>query len=83
MMMLEYAKVPYSYANCKEYFGKSWPEAKQEKMTLYGYLPLLVVDGETKINQSGAINRYIAELTGCAPTDPLTKAKCDQVCDRD
>jgi glutathione S-transferase len=77
-MMLNYGKVPYEKMNVQEYWdGKSWPEAKPE--TPYGYLPMLVVDGQTVINQSGSINRYIATLTGCYPPDKLTMAKCDQI----
>lgn len=74
-MMLHYGNVPYSYEMAWNYFGKPWPEVKPT--VAYKQLPLLVVDNETIITQSGAIVRFLAPLTGTMPEDTLLAAKVD------
>lgn len=44
----------------------------------FGTLPVLTVDGE-RISQSNAINRYVGQLTGLYPSDPVAAAHCDEV----
>ena len=44
-------------------------------------MPVLVVDDEVSIDQSGSIQRYLSTLTGTCPADPLLAAKADALCD--
>ena len=74
-MMLHYGAVPYSYEMAWDYYGKPWSEIKPT--VAYKQLPLLVVDNETEITQSGAIVRFLAPLTGTMPDDRLLAAKVD------
>ena len=70
-LMLHYTGTPYSYEMAWEYFGQPWSEVKTS--VAYRQLPMLVVDNDTRICQSGAIIRFLAQLTGLQPEDPLGK----------
>ena len=74
-LMLHYSDTPYSYEMGWDYFGQPWSEVKSS--VLYRQLPLLVVNESTEIFQSGAITRYLAELTGLKPDDALLLAEVD------
>lgn len=56
---------PKSFADVKE----SYP---------FGQLPILRV-GELVLSQNNAIHRYVGQLTGLYPADPLAAACCDEV----
>ena len=66
-MQLCYGNVPYTYHMAWEYFEKSWPEMKKE--IGFGQLPILVVDNNTHIWQSGSIMRYTAKLANTYPSN--------------
>ena len=74
-LMLRYAGTPYSYEMAWEYFGQPWSEVKTS--VAYRQLPRLVVDNDTRICQSGAITRFLAQLTGLQPEDPLVRGEVD------
>ena len=74
-MQLAYGKVPYTEETVTSYFGVGWKGAKPQAS--FGQLPLLCVDGQL-LAQSGSINRYVATLTGCVPSEPFAAAKCDE-----
>jgi glutathione S-transferase len=74
-LMLRYTQTPYSYEMAWDYFGKPWSEAKPT--VAYRQLPMLVVDDTARICQSGAITRFIADLTHLKPDDPLLLAEVD------
>ena len=74
-LMLHYSDTPYSYEMGWDYFGQPWSQVKSS--VLYRQLPLLVVNESTEIFQSGAITRYLAELTGLKPDDALLLAEVD------
>ena len=66
-MQLCHGNVPYTYHMAWEYFEKSWPEMK--KAIGFGQLPVLVVDNNTHIWQSGSIMRYTAKLANTYPSN--------------
>ena len=74
-LMLSYTGTPYSYEMAWEYFGQPWSEVKTS--VPYQQLPMLVVDNDTRICQSGAITRFLAQLTGLQPEDPLMGGEVD------
>ena len=74
-LMLNYTGTPYSYEMAWEYFGQTWSEVKTS--VPYRQLPMLVVDNDTRICQSGAITRFLAERTGLQPEDPLMRGEVD------
>ena len=74
-LMLNYTGTPYSYEMAWEYFGQPWSEVKTS--VAYRQLPMLVVDNDTRICQSGAITRFLAQLTGLQPEDPLMRGEVD------
>ena len=74
-LMLNYTGTPYSYEMAWEYFGQPWSEVKTS--VAYRQLPMLVVDNDTRICQSGAITRLLAQLTGLQPEDPLMRGEVD------
>lgn len=74
-LMLHYTGTPYSYEMAWEYFGQPWSEVKTS--VAYRQLPMLVVDNDTRICQSGAITRFLAQLTGLQPEDPLMRGEVD------
>lgn len=74
-LMLNYTGTPYSYEMAWEYFGQPWSEVKTS--VPYRQLPMLIVDNNTRICQSGAITRFLAQLTGLQPEDPLMRGEVD------
>jgi len=65
-------------------------ESREEFMALktsgelpFGQVPLLVVDGTTKIPQSGAILRFVCKKGGLHPADDLQAAAVDAALDQE
>ena len=79
-MLLSYADVPFEDVYPWDYYGKAWREGGKQD-TPFGQVPVLVVDDEVSIDQSGSIQRYLSTLTGTCPVDPLLAAKADALCD--
>ena len=79
-MLLSYANVPFEDVYPWDYYGKAWREGGKQEAP-FGQVPVLVVDDEASIDQSGSIQRYLATLTGTCPVDPLLAAKADALCD--
>ena len=66
----------------KSFYGCSFPEAKASGKLAFGQLPILDIDGEHQIAQSGAQNRYVASLVkkpGFNPSAPAKVAFCDMI----
>ena len=76
-MQLCYGNVPYTYHMAWEYFEKSWPEMKKE--IGFGQLPVLIVDNQTTIWQSGSIMRYTAKLANTLPANDEDRAIADAI----
>ena len=76
-LMLRATNTPYDYTMGWNYFGDAWVNVKEQAP--FRQLPMLVVDDEHKIAQSGSICRYIADLTGLSPDDAALKARVDSV----
>ena len=76
-MQLCYGNVPYTYHMAWEYFEKSWPEMKKE--IGFGQLPVLIVDNQTTIWQSGSIMRYTAKLANTLPANEEDRAIADAI----
>lgn len=77
-MALEIGGIPYENLSVQDYFGKAWSDAKKESP--FGQVPLLVVNDNLPLAQSGAIMRYIAQtiVPSLTPDDPMSAARCDQ-----
>lgn len=60
-----------------EYFDKPWNQVKSE--IIFNQLPVLVVKNVTKIAQSGAIIRYLTNLTKMLPDNDILAAKVDTI----
>ena len=81
-MILAYGSLQYTDTDCNKYFGMTFREAKSQGKLPFGQLPLLSVNNETLLAQSGAIDRYLASLVvtpGFVPGDPVTRAQCDMI----
>ena len=44
-------------------------------------MPVLVIDGDKKLDQTQCILRYICQKHGLYPTDPEEIMLCERVCD--
>ena len=74
--LLRYAGIPYD----DEIVGRDW--AKLKPTMPWGSLPVLVVDEDTHISQSGAVCRYVAGLnksSGLMPECGTRRAMADSV----
>jgi len=81
-MILAYGGIPYTFTDCEGFYGCSFPEAKASGKLAFGQLPILDIDGEHQIAQSGAQNRYVASLVkkpGFNPSAPAKVAFCDMI----
>ena len=74
-LLLSYGKLEYKYHMAWDYYGKSWEESKAS--IPFGQLPLLVVNDNIRIWQSGSIVRYIANIIGKNPKELDLLAKID------
>jgi len=78
-MALKIGDVKYEDLSIEDFFGKGWGEGAKAE-TAFGGVPLLVVNDEPPLAQSGAIMRYVvsAIVPSLTPSDPLVAARCDQ-----
>ena len=74
-LLLSYGNLEYKYHMAWDYYNKSWDELKET--IPFGQLPLLVVNDEIKIWQSGSIVRYISNLIGKNPRNTEELGKVD------
>ncbi len=79
-MLLNHAGIPFEDVYAWDYYGKAWRAGGKQEAP-YGQVPVLVVDDQTSIDQSGAIQRYLGQITGTCPADPLIAAQADALCD--
>ena len=76
-MQLCYGNIPYNYHFAWDYFDKSWPEVKKEAG--FGQLPLLVINDEKRVWQSGSIMRYTATLAKTMPENLEDRGIADAI----
>ena len=74
-LLMSYGNLEYKYHMAWDYYNKSWDELKET--IPFGQLPLLVVNDEIKIWQSGSIVRYISNLIGKNPRNTEELGKVD------
>ncbi|MEC8023614.1 MAG: glutathione S-transferase family protein [Myxococcota bacterium] len=79
-MLMHYAGLAYTDVYPWDHYGAPWKEGGKQK-TPFGQVPVLVVDGHTSIDQSGAIQRYLGRITGTCPADALLAAQADALVD--
>jgi len=79
-MMMNHGNIPYEFIFPWDYFGtEKWSDSKKD--VPFGKLPILVIDEETTLWESGAIMRYLSRKTNTMPEDEILKAKVDAVFD--
>ena len=79
-MMMNHGKILYKFIFPWDYFGtEKWSDSKKD--VPFGKLPILVIDEETTLWESGAIMRYLSRKTNTMPEDEILKAKVDAVFD--
>ena len=76
-MLMHHAGMAYHYRMAWDHFGKPWPDSKRD--VPFRQLPMLVVNGDHQIAQSGSIMRYLANHLGMMPTDPAAAAWVDSI----
>ena len=76
-MQLCYGNIPYNYHFAWDYFDKPWPEVKNEAG--FGQLPLLVINDEKRVWQSGSIMRYTATLAKTMPENLEDRGIADAI----
>ena len=76
-MIMHFANIPYSYKMAWDYYGEPW--IKQKKNAPFNQLPILIINDEMQIWQSGAIVRYIANIANITPKDPALLAYADAI----
>ena len=76
-MIMHFANIPYSYKMAWDYYGEPW--IKQKKNAPFNQLPILIINDKIQIWQSGAIVRYIANITNVTPKDPILSAYADAI----
>jgi glutathione S-transferase len=79
-MLMSHAGVPFEDVYAWDYYGKGWREGGKQEAP-FGQVPVLVVDDQVSIDQSGSIQRYLSRITGTCPSDPLLAARADALCD--
>lgn len=79
-MLMSHAGLDYTDVYAWDHYGKAWREGGKQEAP-FGQVPVLVVDGQVSIDQSGAIQRYLSRITGTCPADPLLAAQADALCD--
>ena len=79
-MMMNHGNIPYEFIFPWDYFGtEKWSDSKKD--VPFGKLPILVIDEETTLWESGAIMRYLSRKTNTMPEDEILKAKVVAVFD--
>ena len=79
-MIMNYGNIPYEFIFPWDYFGtEKWSDSKKD--VPFGKLPILVIDENTTLWESGAIMRYLSRKTNTIPEDEILKAKADAVFD--
>ena len=76
-MQLCYGRIPYNYYFPWDYFDKPWHEVKKEEG--FGQLPLLVINDEKRVWQSGSIMRYTATLANTLPENLEERSIVDAI----
>ena len=76
-LLLSYAGVDYKYLMSWEYFKQPWAQVKSS--IVFSQLPLLIVNNDNQIAQSGSIIRYLAKITDMLPKDDILAAKADAI----
>ena len=79
-MMMRFAGLEYSYEMAWDYYGRLWADAKLD--IVFGQLPILVVNENNQIWQSGSIVRFLANITGTNPKDRYLAAQVDSLFDQ-
>ena len=62
-----------------DYFSKEWHEAKRE--VSFGRLPVLIINEEYFLWESGSMMRFLAKHTNTLPEEDLLQAKAHAIFD--
>lgn len=76
-MLMHYAGIEYEYLMSWVHFDDVWAHVKPT--ISYKQLPILIVDDQHEIAQSGSILRYIEQIAGLSVSDPVAAAQADAV----
>ena len=78
-MLLMHGGIPFKFWMPWDYFGKGWNEAKSE--VPFGRLPVLIINEEHVLWESGSIMRFLAKHTNTLPKGDLLQAKAHAIFD--
>jgi glutathione S-transferase len=78
-MLLMHGGIPFKFWMPWDYFGKDWNEAKRE--VPFGRLPVLIINEEHVLWESGSIMRFLAKHTNTLPKGDLLQAKAHAIFD--
>ena len=76
-MIMHYSNISYSYEMAWDYYGEPW--INQKKNAPFNQLPILIINDKIQIWQSGAIVRYIANISNIIPKDSILLAYADAI----
>merc|ERR1711934_73280 len=77
----EYEETSYECGGPPSFDRSSWTEVRNHIGLTFPGLPYLI-DGETRLSQSNAIMRYIAEKHGLHGTDAQSRGLIDMLCEQ-
>ena len=78
-MLLTHGGIEFNFWMPWDYFKKKWIEAKTD--VPFGKLPILIINDQHVLWESGAIMQFLAKHTNTMPSDDFSRAKAHAIFD--
>ena len=78
-MLLTHGGIEFNFCMPWDYFKKKWIEAKTD--VPFGKLPILIINDQHVLWESGAIMQFLAKHTNTMPSDDFSRAKAHAIFD--
>ena len=78
-MLLTHGGIEFNFWMPWDYFKKKWIEAKTD--VPFGKLPILIINDQHVLWESGAIMQFLAKHTNTMPADDFSRAKAHAIFD--
>ena len=78
-MLLTHGGIEFNFWMPWDYFKKKWIEAKTD--VPFGKLPILIINDQHVLWESGAIMQFLAKHTNTMPVDDFSRAKAHAIFD--